>query len=119
MIINTSEVKTIYICTSRVDFRKQIDGLVTMILNTFDKDVLDHSLYIFLNGSKNKMKAIYYDGNGFWMMVKRMEKSKFKYDFDVEKQLATLTEKQLSFLLEGLSINRKYTDKINTNSYLI
>lgn len=119
MIISTDSVKAVYICTSKIDFRKQIDGLISVIVNNFDMDVLDHSLYIFLNGNRSRMKAIYYDGNGFWMLVKRMEKGRFKYDFDVDKKMAVISEKQLSFLLEGLSINQKYIDKIGINSYLI
>lgn len=119
MIINTSDIKSIYICTTKIDFRKQIDGLISVIISTFNHNVLDHSLYIFMNSSKNKIKAIYYDGTGFWMLVKRMEKSKFKYEFSEEKQLAIMTETQLSFLLEGLAINQKYIDKISTNSFLL
>lgn len=31
MIVDVSEVKSIYICSKKVDFRKQINGLVTFI----------------------------------------------------------------------------------------
>lgn len=74
MIVDVSEVKSIYICSKKVDFRKQIDGLVTFIEFEFGQDVIDGSLFIFVNGYKNKIKMIYYDGSGFWMLVKRMEK---------------------------------------------
>lgn len=82
MIVDVSEVKSIYICSKKVDFRKQIDGLVTFIEFEFGQDVIDGSLFIFVNGYKNKIKMIYYDGSGFWMLVKRMEKGKFKNEFE-------------------------------------
>ena len=53
MIINTSDVKSIYLCSKRVDFRKQIDGLVGLIEFEFNHDVIDGSLYVFVNASKD------------------------------------------------------------------
>lgn len=68
-------------CSKKVDFRKQIDGLVTFIEFEFNQDVIDGSLFIFVNGRKNKLKMIFYDGSGFWMLFKRMEKGKFRNEF--------------------------------------
>lgn len=119
MIIDTSDVKSIFICSKKVDFRKQIDGLVSLIEFEFNQDVIDGSLFVFINGHKNKMKMIYYDGSGFWMLVKRMEKGKFKNEFEDILKLNMITAKQLKYLLEGLSINRKYNDKINKKRLLI
>lgn len=119
MIIDTSDVKSIYICSQKVDFRKQIDGLVSFIEFEFDQDVIDGSLFIFINSKKNKMKMIYYDGSGFWMLVKRMEKGKFRNEFEDVLKLNMITQKQLKYLLEGLSINKKYIDKINKKQLFI
>lgn len=119
MIINASDVKAIYLCSKKVDFRKQIDGLVTFIEFEFDYDVIDGSLFIFTNGQKNKLKMIYYDGNVFWMFVKRMEKGKFRNGFEESLKLNTLTLRQLKYLLEGLRIDEKYIDKSNKKQLLI
>ena len=58
MILNTSDVKNIYLCTDKVDFRKQIDGLVAFISHHFDVDILDRSLFIFINRNKSKLKIM-------------------------------------------------------------
>lgn len=119
MIIDVSDVKSIYLCSKKVDFRKQIDGLVTFIEFELGQDVIDSSLFIFINQHKNKMKIIYYDGSGFWMLVKRMEKGKFKNEFEESLKLNTLTHRQLKYLLEGLKIDEKYIDKTKKKQLLI
>ena len=111
MILNTSDVKNIYLCTAKVDFRKQIDGLVAFISHHFDVDILDRSLFIFINRNKSKLKIIYYDGSGFWLLSKRMEKGKFKMIFDDNASLNQLSSQQLSFLLEGLDFSRNHVEK--------
>ena len=65
MIVHVSEVKSIYICSRKVDFRKQITGLVTFIEFELGQDVIDGSLFNFINGYKNKIKMIYYYGVAF------------------------------------------------------
>ena len=119
MIINTSDVKSIYLCSKRVDFRKQIDGLVGLIEFEFNHDVIDGSLYVFVNAHKNKLKVIYYDGSGFWMLVKRMEKGKFQNEFNEALKLNALSERQLKYLLEGLKFDKKYIDKLGKKHLLI
>ena len=114
MIINTSDVKSIYLCSKRVDFRKQIDGLVGLIEFEFNHDVIDGSLYVFVNARKDKLKVIYYDGSGFWMLVKRMEKGKFQNEFNEALKLNALSERQLKYLLEGLKFDEKYIDKLSS-----
>lgn len=75
-------------------------GLVTFIEFEFGQDVIDGSLFIFVNnGYKNKIKMIYYDGSGFWMLVKRIEKGKFKNEFEESLKLNTFTQRQLKYLL--------------------
>lgn len=119
MIINTSDVKSIYLCSKKVDFRKQIDGLVSLIEFEFNHDVIDGSLFVFINAHKNKIKIIYYDGSGFWMLVKRMEKGKFQNEFIDAFNLNTLTERQLKYILEGFRFDEKYIYKTNKKQLLI
>ena len=78
MIINADEVKNIYVSTHFVDMRKSIDGLTLIVHSQFQMNVLDHSLFIFTNRSRNRIKILYYESNGFWLFIKRLEHGKFK-----------------------------------------
>lgn len=54
MIINTDEIKNIYVAKQFCDMRKQIDGLALIVTSQFNMNVLDHSLFIF---TKERRKA--------------------------------------------------------------
>ena len=53
MIINTDEIKNIYVSSHYVDMRKSIDGLTQIVNLQFQMNVLDHSLFIFTNKARN------------------------------------------------------------------
>ena len=43
-----------------VDFRKQLDGLIVIIVDALDKDPSSGDLFIFRNRSGNKLKCVYF-----------------------------------------------------------
>ena len=119
MILNTDDVKNIYLCTSSIDFRKQLDGLLQFINAQFDEDILDHSLFVFVSKDKKKIKIIYYDGTGFWMFMKRIEKSKFKVSFEEVIHTRNITSRQLKYLLEGLKMDLVIDKNIPKNHMIL
>lgn len=59
MIINTDEIKNIYVAKQFCDMRKQIDGLALIFTSQFNMNVLDHNLFIF---TKERRKAPRFEG---------------------------------------------------------
>ena len=49
------------------------------------------------------MKALYWEGDGFVLLYKRLENGKFKWPRD-ESEAREITPQQFRWLLEGLSI---------------
>lgn len=111
MIINADEVKNIYVSTHFVDMRKSIDGLTLIVHSQFQMNVLDHSLFIFTNRSRNRIKILYYESNGFWLFIKRLEHGKFKIQESQKSLTRAITSRQLSWLLEGLEYDEKLKEK--------
>lgn len=68
----------IYLCKEAVDFRKGIDGLAGVCRNELGEDPFSGSMFIFSNKSRRTLKILLYDGQGFWMFVKRLSKGRFK-----------------------------------------
>ena len=79
MIINTDEIKNIYVTKQFCDMRKQIDGLALIVISKLNMKVLDHILFIFNNASRNTINMLYYEANGFWLFTRRLENGKFKF----------------------------------------
>jgi len=44
----------------------------------FDLDALEGSLFIFTNKARNRIKILYYDQGGFWLLFERLEQGAFK-----------------------------------------
>lgn len=85
-----------------IDFRKQMDGLVMFIADHLQMNPASGQLFIFRNRSRNKLKMLWWDRNGFWLFYRRLEKGSFKLPQANDAALQ-LTRDQLSWLLSGLN----------------
>jgi len=56
-----------------VDFRKQLNGLMVLIVDALDKDPASGELFLFRNRAGNKLKMVYFDGSCFWQLVCQLE----------------------------------------------
>lgn len=111
MIINVAEIKNIYVSNQFVDMRKSIDGLTLIVNNHFQMNVLDHSLFIFTNKARNRIKILYYESNGFWLFIRRLEHGRFKIGESSDSDTKTITSIQLNWLLEGLEFDDSFEEK--------
>jgi len=95
----------IWLYPQPIDFRKQIDGLVLLVADQLNCDPTSGQLFLFRNRGANKIKMLWWDKNGFWLLYKRLEKGGFKFPGVGEKAMEIETE-QLSWLLSGLDFTR-------------
>jgi transposase len=84
----------IYIRPGVTDFRKQINGLTLMARYRMGMDPLSGDLFVFCSRDRRKLKAVYWDRNGFCMWQKRLEKDRFPWPDD-EVELRTLSGDEL------------------------
>ena len=89
-----------------IDFRKQIDSLVVLVADTLQKDPTSGQLFVFRNKQADKLKMIYWQDNGFWLLYKRFEKARFKFP-GIHETAMELSMEQLQWLLSGLDITRQ------------
>jgi transposase len=93
----------IYLYNQPIDMRKSINGLSYIISDLSNQSLQDGSLTLFYNRARDKVKLLYWDKNGFVLIYKRLEKNRFKIiKYDETSEVATLDNKQLSWLLAGL-----------------
>ena len=62
-----------------IDFRKQIDGIVILVADTLAMDPTFGQLFIFRNKLSDKIKLLWWEGDGFCLMYKRFEKARLKF----------------------------------------
>ena len=68
----------IYLCTQPVDFRKGFDGLTGIVTTAMNHSVTDGSLFLFVNRRRDKMKILYWDGDGLAIWYRRLEQGTFQ-----------------------------------------
>jgi transposase len=62
----------IFLATPPVDFRKGIDGLAAVCRQVLGENPLEGAVYGFRNRMGTALKLLLYDGQGYWMMMKRL-----------------------------------------------
>lgn len=103
---NENEIKHIYIARGYTDLRKGIDGLMGIIKQQYECEVYANSLFLFCGRRSDRMKALYWEGNGFILMYKRLEEGRFQWPRREEK-IQELTRQEYRWLMEGLCIEQR------------
>lgn len=105
-IVDFTKVENIFIVCGNTDLRRQIDGLAATITQEYDMNVFDNALFLFCGRKKDRFKALYWEGDGFILLYKRLENGKLKWPKN-SHEVNKLTRQQLRWLLEGLAIDQK------------
>ncbi|MEK4128644.1 IS66 family insertion sequence element accessory protein TnpB [Solibacillus sp. FSL W8-0474] len=96
-------VENIYIICGKTDMRNGIDGLATLVQDSYNLDPYSDSIFLFCGKQKDRYKCLYFDGDGFALLYKRIDNGRLKWPRN-ENEVQQLTQQELRWLLEGLSI---------------
>ena len=91
--------KKVYLACGSTDMRKDINGLVLLVEMSFKLDPFDESLFVFCNRSRDRLKILEWDGDGFWIHFKRLEKGKFMWPREGTPCTMELSPEELDNLL--------------------
>ena len=95
----------IHIALGSTDMRKAIDGLSILVSEKLNLDPFSEHMFVFCNRKRNILKILYWDRNGFCLWHKRLERDYFQWSRSKE-QILTIGAKELSWLMDGLSIRQ-------------
>src|SRR5690606_35642667 len=98
-----TQVQNIYIICGKTDMRKGIDGLATLIQDSFELDPYSDSMFLFAGWKKDSYKCLYFDGDGFAMLYKRLDRGELQWQRH-EQEVKDLTQQELRWWLTGLPI---------------
>jgi transposase len=91
----------VYLAMGPTDMRKGFDGLSVLAQDTLAQDPFSGHLFVFRGKRGDLVKILFWDGQGFCLFAKRLEKGRFVWPITKEGAV-TLTPAQLSMLLEGI-----------------
>jgi|TARA_B100001964_G_C14229208_1_gene599174 transposase len=86
--------------------QKSFEGLCSIARDAFPGQLLTDAIFVFLNRSKNKIKLLSWDGDGFIILYKRLEKGEFIVSSNGK---SCLSRREFLMLFEG--VRPKYINK--------
>lgn len=92
----------VYLYAEPVDMRKSIDGLSSLVEREMDLSPSMEALFVFCNRSRDKVKMLCWERNGFIVWYKRLEKQRFRWP--PPGATITLSGQELNWLLDGFDI---------------
>jgi transposase len=89
--------------------RKNFNGLCGIITTHFKKNPLCDGIFVFVNKRRDRMKLLFWDRHGYWLLYKRLESGRFQMppiDDDSKGNIEALqiTYEQLMLIIEGIDL---------------
>jgi hypothetical protein len=90
----------ILVAVDPVDFRKGIDGLAAVCRQRLQSDPFSGAVFVFVNKSRQALRLLVYDGQGYWLCHKRLSQGRFKWSFrSTDTRIQAIASYELQLLL--------------------
>lgn len=94
-----------YLYLNATDMRKGFDSLCGIVTSELKMDVLNGSIFIFINKKHNQVKLLLWEGDGFAVYYKRLEKGTFELPVTnhSDKEFS-ISHEALQYILQGVCL---------------
>jgi transposase len=95
----------IFVAVEPVDMRKQGNGLWSAAQEKLHEDPKNGAIFAFINKERTRLKLLYWDGTGVWVLAKRLEQGRFSWPAPSEcKTKLSLAPEALALLVGGVEL---------------
>lgn len=100
--------------------RKGFDSLSGIVISELKMDVLNGAVFIFINKKHNQVKLLLWEGDGFAIYYKRLEKGTYEIPVAAKNNTEfSITHEALQHILQGVCLKsarkRKRYQQIDKN----
>ena len=99
-MIQVTPQMRILVAVEPADFRRGIDGLAKLCREALG-DPFGGTVFVFRNRRANAIKILVYDGQGFWLLLKRLSSGRFRWWPESLEGAKRLEAHELQVLLSG------------------
>ena len=95
----------IFLAVAPTDMRKNHDGLAALVEHVLKANPLSGHLFVFRNKRSDRVKLLYWDGDGYALWYKRLEKGSFRFPAVAEGTTRVdIASADLTMLLDGVDL---------------
>ena len=105
-MIDLSKVQNYYVACGYTDLRRGIDGLASIISQQYGNRLDEESLFLFCGRRTDRIKALYWSGDGYILLYKRLSNGRFQWPRS-EAELRLIDHQSFRWLMEGLEIEQR------------
>lgn len=97
----------IYVAVEPVDMRKQFNGLWAAAQDKLHEDPKCGAVFAFINKERTRLKLLYWDGTGVWVLAKRLEQGRFSWPAPSRDRVKlALAPETLALLVGGIDLKQ-------------
>ncbi len=98
----------IYVAKAAVDLRWGFDRLAGVVAEHCGHSPRDGALYVFLNKARNRLKILFFDASGAWLLHRRLDRGTFPLPVTLDARTThiAVSAEELTLLLRGLDTGR-------------
>ena len=100
----------IFVSKDPTDMRASYDTLFSKAKVVLNQDPFSGHLFLFINSKRTSIKCLYYDGTGFVIVAKRMEKGLFCRINPYLRGEITLTAAEFALFFEGADLEKRFIE---------
>ena len=100
----------IFVSKDPTDMRASYDTLFTKAKAVLNQDPFSGHLFLFINSKRTSIKCLFYDGTGFVIICKRMEKGLFCKINPYYRSEIVLTAAEFALFFEGADLEKRFVE---------
>ena len=100
----------VFVCKEPTDMRSSYDSLAQRAKNVLGKDPYSGHFFLFVNKRRSSCKCLYYDGTGFVILAKRLDRGTFSVVNQLYKKEIVLSSAEFSLYIEGAQLNKRFIE---------
>ena len=115
------ESRRYYVCQRYVRMSMGINGLSKLVSHELRRPLLSGDVFIFFGRSRQMVKLLCWDGDGFLLYQKRLERGTFELPrFRPGQKAAGLPYRTLSAIMQGVSLRSvRYRERLRIDNSCI
>lgn len=108
----------VYLAAGATDLRAGFERLTVLVQAVLEQSALSGHLVVFCHATRTRIKILYWDGTGLWLLTKRLERGRYAWPAAPAGKEAkpegapsaprrlTLPHNELLLLLSGIDLSK-------------